>query len=148
MIYLNQSVTKNYICSVRVSNELGACHPRTAKFSLLVAVITSTLIGVMLSMVLIIFRNQYPFLFSNDSEVRKIVVELTPLLALCIVINNVQPVLSGVAVGAGWQAVVAYVNIACYYFFGIPLGLILGYKLDKGVMVSHFLFIFLSFTNN
>ncbi|KAG4936085.1 hypothetical protein JHK85_051004 [Glycine max] len=126
----------NAAVSVRVSNELGACHPRTAKFSLLVAVITSTLIGVMLSMVLIIFRNQYPFLFSNDSEVRKIVVELTPMLALCIVINNVQPVLSGVAVGAGWQAVVAYVNIACYYFFGIPLGLILGYKLDKGVMAS------------
>ena len=64
------------------------------------------------------------------------VVELTPLLALCIVINNVQPVLSGVAVGAGWQAAVAYVNIACYYLFGIPLGLLLGYKLDMGVPVS------------
>jgi len=75
-------------------------------------------------------------LFSNDSEVREMVVELTPLLALCIVINNVQPVLSGVAVGAGWQAAVAYVNIACYYLFGIPLGLLLGYKLDMGVPVS------------
>ncbi|XP_048618024.1 protein DETOXIFICATION 29-like [Brassica napus] len=37
------------------------------------------------------------------------------------------------AVGAGWQAVVAYVNIACYYLFGIPFGLLLGYKLDFGV---------------
>ncbi|KAG5001652.1 hypothetical protein JHK82_022806 [Glycine max] len=124
----------NAAVSVRVSNELGASHPRTAKFSLLVAMITSTLIGVMLSMVLIIFRNHYPFFFSNDSEVRAMVVELTPMLALCIVINNVQPVLSGVAVGAGWQALVAYVNIACYYLFGIPLGLVLGYKLDMGVM--------------
>lgn len=40
------------------------------------------------------------------------------------------------AIGAGWQAVVAYVNIACYYIFGIPLGLVLGYKLDMGVQVS------------
>ena len=40
------------------------------------------------------------------------------------------------AIGAGWQAVVAYVNIACYYLFGIPLGLIMGYKLDWGVKVS------------
>jgi len=137
---------------VRVSNELGASHPRTAKFSLLVAVITSTLIGLSMSLVLIIFRKQYPFLFSNDSAVREMVVELTPMLAICIVINNVQPVLSGVAVGAGWQAAVAYVNIACYYLFGIPLGLILGYKLDMGVTVSFLLllpfiiyFFFLSF---
>jgi Na+-driven multidrug efflux pump len=42
----------------------------------------------------------------------------------------------GVAIGAGWQAVVAYVNIACYYIFGIPLGLILGFKVKLGVKVS------------
>ena len=42
---------------------------------------------------------------------------------------------SGVAIGAGWQAVVAYVNIACYYVFGIPMGLLLGYKLGMGVKV-------------
>jgi len=42
---------------------------------------------------------------------------------------------TGVAVGAGWQAVVAYVNIVCYYVFGIPFGLLLGYKLNFGVMV-------------
>ncbi|WJX39720.1 Protein DETOXIFICATION 29 [Trifolium repens] len=59
--------------------------------------------------------------------------DLTPLLALCVVINNVQSVLSGVAIGAGWQAAVAYVNIACYYLFGIPVGLILGYKDDLRV---------------
>ncbi|TKY58688.1 TRANSPARENT TESTA protein 12 [Spatholobus suberectus] len=124
----------NAAVSVRVSNELGACHPRTAKFSLVVAVITSTLIGVTMSLILIIFREQYPILFSNDSDVREMVVKLTPMLALCIVVNNVQPVLSGVAVGAGWQAAVAYVNIACYYLFGIPLGLIFGFKLNLGVL--------------
>lgn len=44
---------------------------------------------------------------------------------------------AGVAIGAGWQALVAYVNIACYYLFGIPVGLVLGYKLDWGVKVCH-----------
>ncbi|GLU21675.1 hypothetical protein SLE2022_378020 [Rubroshorea leprosula] len=96
----------NAAISVRVSNELGAAHPRTAILSLL---------------------------FSNDTDVQDLVKELTPLLALCIVIDNVQPVLSGVAVGAGWQTVVAFVNIGCYYVFGVPLGLILGFKLDLGV---------------
>ncbi|KAK7250606.1 hypothetical protein RIF29_33139 [Crotalaria pallida] len=124
----------NAAVSVRVSNELGACHPRTAKFSLVVAVITSFLIGLLLSVVLIIFRGKYPALFSNDSVVKKLVSDLTPMLALCIIINNVQPVLSGVAIGAGWQTAVAYVNIACYYLFGVPMGLIFGYKLDFGVL--------------
>lgn len=83
------------ICSVRVSNELGAAHPRTAKFSLVVAVITSFLIGIVLSAILIITRNDYPSLFSSDTDVETLVKELTPILAACIVINNVQPVLSG-----------------------------------------------------
>lgn len=43
---------------------------------------------------------------------------------------------AGVAIGAGWQALVAYVNIACYYLIGIPAGLLLGYKLNMGVQVS------------
>ncbi|CAJ1931366.1 unnamed protein product [Sphenostylis stenocarpa] len=126
------SVDAFSIC-VRISNELGAHHPRTALFSLVVAVMTSILIGLLLALVLMISRNEYPSLFSNDTEVKKLVKELTPFLCFCIVINNVQPVLSGVAIGAGWQALVAYVNIGCYYLFGIPVGLVLGYKVDWGV---------------
>ena len=124
---------------MRVSNELGGGHPRAAKFLLVVAVITSFFVGVLLSLILIIFRKQYPALFSSDSEVQALVVQLTPLLASCIVINNIQPVLSGVAIGAGWQAVVAYVNIACYYIVGVPLGLLFGYYFDWGVEVSLYL---------
>ncbi|WJX39704.1 Protein DETOXIFICATION 29 [Trifolium repens] len=128
----------NVAVSVRVSNELGAIHPRTARFSLVVAVITSIFIGLLLALVLIISHDKYPALFTNDTEVAELVNDLTPLLALCVVINTVQPVLSGVAIGAGWQAAVAYVNIACYYLFGIPVGqLILGYKVDLGVKLNH-----------
>ncbi|KAJ6855277.1 protein DETOXIFICATION 29-like [Populus alba x Populus x berolinensis] len=123
----------NAAISVRISNELGAAHPRTAKFSLVVAVVSSFIIGLVIAAILIIFRKTYPSLFSSDEAVQDLVRDLTPLLALCIVIDNIQPVLSGVAIGAGWQAVVAYVNIACYYIFGIPLGLILGFKVDLGV---------------
>ncbi|KAL5718168.1 Protein DETOXIFICATION 29 [Ranunculus cassubicifolius] len=124
----------NAATSVRVSNELGAGHPRTAKFAVVVVVIFSVTIGVTLALVLITTRNQYPYAFTNSPAVRKLVYHLTPLLASSIIINNVQPVLSGVAIGAGWQALVAYVNIACYYLFGIPLGLVFGYVINLGVM--------------
>ncbi|KAA0047058.1 protein DETOXIFICATION 31-like [Cucumis melo var. makuwa] len=70
----------------------------------------------------------------SPTSVREIVKSLTPMLGFCIVVNNIQPVLSGVAVGAGWQAFVAYVNVGCYYLFGIPLGLLMGFALHWGVL--------------
>ncbi|CAH8253317.1 unnamed protein product [Arabidopsis lyrata] len=123
----------NAAVSVRVSNELGAEHPRRAKFLLIVAMITSVSIGAMISMTLIVVRDKYPEIFSDDEEVRGHVKQLIPKLALTIVINNIQPVLSGVAVGAGWQGIVAYVNVGCYYLCGITTGLVLGYKMELGV---------------
>jgi multidrug resistance protein, MATE family len=43
---------------------------------------------------------------------------------------------TGVAVGCGWQAFVAYVNVGCYYIVGIPLGCLLGFYFDLGAAVS------------
>uniref|UniRef100_A0A7N0V994 Protein DETOXIFICATION n=1 Tax=Kalanchoe fedtschenkoi TaxID=63787 RepID=A0A7N0V994_KALFE len=123
----------NAAISVRVSNELGAARPRTAKFSVVVVALQSTLIGLVLSLALILTRSQFPSLFTESSEVESLVDKLTPTLVVCIIINNLQPILSGVAIGAGWQAFVAYVNIACYYLFGMPMGLLLGYTLGYGV---------------
>ncbi|KAG2308614.1 hypothetical protein Bca52824_028362 [Brassica carinata] len=42
----------------------------------------------------------------------------------------------GVAVGAGWQGMIAYVNVRCYYLCGIPIGLVLGYKVELGVEIT------------
>ncbi|CAH1442828.1 unnamed protein product [Lactuca virosa] len=123
----------NAAISVRVSNELGAAHPRTAKFSVVVVIFFSFIIGVLLAIILAIFRHQYPALFADNLQVQQAVYALTPLLGACLIINNIQPALSGVAIGAGWQAVIAYINIACYYIFGVPLGLTLGFVADWGV---------------
>jgi Na+-driven multidrug efflux pump len=43
----------------------------------------------------------------------------------------------GVAVGCGWQAFVAYVNVGCYYLIGVPLGVLLGFTFDLGVKVIY-----------
>lgn len=42
---------------------------------------------------------------------------------------------AGVAVGSGWQALVAYVNIGCYYLIGIPFGVLLGWGFHYGINV-------------
>ena len=62
---------------------------------MIVAVISSFVLGLIMAAVVLVTKNDYPFLFSSDSAVRQIVKDLTPLLCLCIVIDIVQPVLSG-----------------------------------------------------
>ncbi|KAK3014266.1 hypothetical protein RJ639_010268 [Escallonia herrerae] len=114
--------------SIRVSNELGAAHPKLAKFSVIVVSTTSILISVFFSAIVLIFRAGLSKLFSSDSEVIEATSKLTPLLAISVFLNGIQPILSGVAVGSGWQAVVAYVNLATYYVFGLPIGCLLGFK--------------------
>ncbi|GFZ00055.1 MATE efflux family protein [Actinidia rufa] len=123
----------NTAISIRVSNELGAARPRTANFSVLVGSIHSSFFGLVIALALMITRHQYPVLFSDSAQVKQLVYELTPLLGISIVIGSFQLTLTGVAIGAGWQAHIAYVNLGCYYLFGIPLGLVLGYIFDMSV---------------
>ncbi|XP_022751950.1 protein DETOXIFICATION 41-like [Durio zibethinus] len=119
--------------SVRVSNELGAGHPRVAKFSVFVVNGTSILISTVFSAIVLIFRVGLSKAFTSDSEVIEAVSDLTPLLAISVFLNGIQPILSGVAIGSGWQAIVAYVNLATYYIIGLPIGCILGFKTSLGV---------------
>ena len=52
--------------------------------------------------------------------------------------------IAGVAVGGGWQALVAYINLFCYYIIGLPLGFLLGYQVKLGVEVKYHTLCFIS----
>lgn len=161
-----------------MSNELGRGSAKKAKFSVKVIVSISFSIGFVLFLLFLFLRERLAYIFTNDEEVAAMVSKLSPLLAFSILLNGVQPVLSGtiaislilslifegyqfpfpkhernhltfpfpitnfistgVALGAGWQSTVAYVNIASYYLIGIPVGVVLGYPLKLQVQVSYF----------
>jgi MATE family multidrug resistance protein len=127
------SVGFNAAASVRVSNELGAGNPKSAYFSVWVVTALSALIAVILSIVILCLRNYVSYLFTEGEVVSNAVADLCPLLAVTLILNGIQPVLSGVAVGCGWQQFVAYVNIGCYYIVGVPLGVLLGFVFKLGV---------------
>lgn len=118
-----------------------------------------------------VFHYQIALIFTSSADVLEAVDNLSLLLAISILVNSVQPVLSGqflileslfhyflyifrffnfdvsltfagVAVGSGWQAKVAFVNLGCYYAVGVPLGVVLGWVFNLGVEVC---FLSLSF---
>ncbi|KAH0943245.1 hypothetical protein HID58_002882 [Brassica napus] len=113
------SVGFNAAISVRVSNELGAGNPKSASFSVIIVNIYSLITCVILAIVILAFRDVLSYAFTEGEEVSAAVSDLCPLLALTLVLNGIQPVLSGVAVGCGWQTFVAKVN-------GIWTGMICG----------------------
>ncbi|KAF5190331.1 Detoxification-like protein, partial [Thalictrum thalictroides] len=119
---------------VRVANELGAGNGNGAKFATYVSVATSTFIGLIFCVLILVFHDKIAFIFTVSTEVIDAVDKLAYILAFTILFNSVQPVLSGVAVGSGWQAYVAYINIGCYYIIGVPLGIIMGWVFHLGVM--------------
>nr|KJB26651.1 hypothetical protein B456_004G253200 [Gossypium raimondii] len=121
--------------SVRVSNELGRGSSKGAKFSIMTTTLTSFCIGCVLFVLFLFLRGRLAYIFTESEEVANAVADLSPLLACSILLNSVQPVLSGVAVGAGWQSIVAWVNIASYYLVGIPIGVVLGYVFKMEVKV-------------
>ncbi|XP_019169466.1 PREDICTED: protein DETOXIFICATION 33-like [Ipomoea nil] len=123
----------NASVSVRVSNELGGGNPEAAKFSVKVNVITSAILGTIFTAIVASTVNQFPRMFTKNEEVMKETSKLGYLLAATIFLNSVQPVFHGVAVGAGWQFLVALVNLVSYYVVGLPFGALLGFKFDLGV---------------
>ncbi|OIT26879.1 PREDICTED: protein DETOXIFICATION 27-like [Nicotiana attenuata] len=118
---------------VRVANELGAGRGKAAKFATVVSVAQSTVIGLIFCVVIMIYQDKFALIFSSSLDVLNAVKKISCLLAVTILLNSVQPVLSGVAVGSGWQSKVAYINLGCYYLVGVPLGVLMGMVLNTGL---------------
>ena len=81
--------------SVRVSNELGAGHPKAASFSVKVVTIVSFTVASTIAVVLMSLRDYLSYVFTKGDDVARAVSAMTPLLAVTIVFNGIQPVLSG-----------------------------------------------------
>ncbi|KAG2720145.1 hypothetical protein I3760_02G022900 [Carya illinoinensis] len=119
---------------VRVANELGAGNGKGAKFATKVSVVTSIIIGLFFWLLILIFQNELALISSTSKPVLEEVKKLSLLLAFTVLLNSVQPVLSGVAVGSVWQSYAAYINLGCYYLIGVPLGVLMEWVFHLGVM--------------
>ncbi|CAN1183576.1 Protein DETOXIFICATION 33 [Linum perenne] len=123
----------NVAISVRVSNELGGGNSEGAKYAVKVTIITSTMVGLICTSGIVGANKEFPKIFTEKESVIKEASKLGYMLAASVFLIGIQPVLHGVAVGAGWQHQVAWINIVCYYVFGLPIGAVLGYLAHFGV---------------
>ncbi|KAJ7948671.1 Protein DETOXIFICATION [Quillaja saponaria] len=125
--------------STRVSNELGAGHPNRAKNSMAVSLKLSVLLAFLVVLALILGRRIWAQLFSYSPAIIQKFASMTPFLAISIILDSLQGVLSGVARGFGWQKFVFYVNLGTFYPIGIPIAYLIGFKLKlyaKGLWIG------------
>ncbi|KAH7306758.1 hypothetical protein KP509_22G028300 [Ceratopteris richardii] len=134
--------------STRVSNELGAGHPHKARGAVYTAATLSVIEVLLVAMLLLLIRNAWGQVYSNEREVIVAVAGLMPLLSLSTSFDGLQAVFSGVARGAGWQKVGAVINLGSFYIAGLPVGCILAFLLHmegKGLWLGLTLGAFVQF---
>ncbi|KAL4325601.1 hypothetical protein GQ457_11G013550 [Hibiscus cannabinus] len=121
--------------STRVSNELGAGNPDKAKQAMTVTLKLSVLLALVVVLTLTLGHDIWSGFFSDNHSIMEKFAQMTPLLAVSIAIDAIQGVLSGVARGSGWQNLVVLVNLGNFYFIGMPIAMLLGFKFKLYVKV-------------
>lgn len=86
---------KTYCDSTRVSNELGAGNPNKAKSAMAVTLKLSVLLALIVVLALGFGHNIWAGFFSDSPTIIQEFASMTPLLAISIVADSVQGVLSG-----------------------------------------------------
>ncbi|KAH7658566.1 multidrug resistance protein MATE family protein [Dioscorea alata] len=118
--------------STRVSNELGAGHPKAARLAIFVVVALAVTEGLIVGVTMTLARNLWGHAYSNEDEVVEYVAIMMPILAISNFVDGIQAVLAGTARGCGWQNIGALVNLGAYYIFGIPSAVLLAFVFKIG----------------
>ncbi|KAI3463748.1 hypothetical protein Pfo_020411 [Paulownia fortunei] len=108
--------------STRVSNELGAGHPRAARLAVRVVLVMAISEGILVGLVLSLIHNIWGYAYSNEIEVVSYVATMMPILAASNFMDGLQCVLSGTV--SGWQKIGAFINLGSYYLVGIPVAIL------------------------
>jgi MATE family multidrug resistance protein len=70
-------------------------HPRAAKYSVMVTVFQSLVIGLILMAVVLGAKDYFAYIFTSNKEMQVATSKLAFILAITMVLNSVQPVISG-----------------------------------------------------
>ncbi|XP_066325694.1 protein DETOXIFICATION 16-like isoform X1 [Miscanthus floridulus] len=120
--------------STRVSNELGAGRPQAARLAARVVVLLALIMGMSEGLVIVLVRDLWGYAYSNEEEVTRYTARMMPVLAVSVMLDGQQCVLSGVVRGCGRQKTGAFINLAAYYLAGIPAAFVFAFVRRLGGM--------------
>ncbi|GAB2300965.1 Protein DETOXIFICATION 49 [Dionaea muscipula] len=117
----------SFSVSTRVGNELGASRPGKARIAAIVGLCISFMLGLSALFFTIMVRRKWATLFTGDTEIITLTSMVLPIIGLCELGNCPQTTLCGVVRGTARPKLGANVNLGCFYFVGMPVGVWLGF---------------------
>jgi MATE family multidrug resistance protein len=133
-IYLSFPFAVGLATSLRVGQLIGEGRSGDAKRSSIVAYTINVIIQLVLIAVLFPCSKMLGDLFSNDDEVSELVAKLVPISCIFMLGDAIQANTGGVMRGLGKQSLVLYLNIVGFWVLAIPIGSLMTFATDMGVI--------------
>ncbi|ERN20529.1 hypothetical protein AMTR_s00068p00197570 [Amborella trichopoda] len=118
--------------STRVANELGAREPAKAKRAAMVGSGLAIVMGLGALSFATLLRNYWGMMFTKDYDILRLTKIALPILGLCELGNCPQTTMCGVLRGSARPNIGANVNLGAFYFIGMPVALVLAFKVKIG----------------
>jgi len=119
--------------STRVGNAIGRRDAVGAKFTGHLSALLSVITGAIVMVSLLLAKDVYGYLFSNDESVVHLVSQVMPLVASFQVADGLAGSCGGVLRGQGRQHLGAAFNLVAYYVLALPLGIALAFHWGYGL---------------
>lgn len=116
----------------RVGHELGAGVPRRAKLSAIIGVCVAFAYGTLIFGMTIVLKNVWGKLYTADMQILGMIAVALPILGLAEVGNSPQTAACGALTGSARPKVGVRINMAAFYFVGIPCSAVFAFKLGIG----------------
>ncbi|KAH0641762.1 hypothetical protein KY285_032622 [Solanum tuberosum] len=121
--------------STRVAKKLTAGNPEGAKHAVAVAFKQTIVLVYVLCLALLNHHITWAGLFSDSAEIINKFASMVPLLLISFVLEFTQGNLSGVVRGCGWERYAMCIDLAAFYFIGIPIAVLVVFKFSLHAQV-------------
>ncbi|KAJ9160459.1 hypothetical protein P3X46_025859 [Hevea brasiliensis] len=120
--------------STRVGQELGAGHPSQARRATIVGLIVSFICGLLTFAFTISVKDWWGKMYTKEQQILDLTSLALPIVGVCELGNCPQTAACGVLIGSARPEVGAYVNFSAFYLIGLPVSILLAFKLKMGFM--------------
>lgn len=121
-------------CSHTIASVIGRCvgkeKPKKAQAYALSSFLFLLVTSFPICICLVIFRDFWPKIFTNDREVQENVGSVAFILSCCSIAGAVEMNMQGLLRGLGMQIKATYIYLLMYYTVGMPIGAVLAFVFE------------------
>ena len=122
-----------FAASANVGGEIGAGNPAMAKKHAISHVTYAIVVVAVITLTIKFNEDAVAGIFTSDPEDTVYIHEVLDLISAYIMFDAIHGVNAGIIRALGKQFMASVVTIICIYVLGLPLALVLGFKMEMGV---------------